>query len=43
MPPDYVPPQRLFQKLPEWVRGPIREVVSRSARLGYILRDFRGR
>lgn len=43
MPPDYVPPRRLFQKLPEWVRGPIREVVSRSARLGYILRDFRGR
>lgn len=43
MPPDYVPPRRLFQKLPEWVRGPIREVVSRSARLGYILRDLRGR
>ena len=43
MPPDYVPPQRLFQKLPEWIRGPIREAVGRSARLGYILRDLRGR
>ncbi len=43
VPPDYVPPQRLFQNLPEWIRGPIREAVGRSARLGYILRDLRGR
>lgn len=42
-PPGYVPPRRLFQMLPEWVRVHIREVVSRSAKLGYILRDFRGR
>ncbi len=43
IPPDFAPPRRLFQKLPEWLRGPLREAVGRSARLGYILRDFRGR
>ncbi|MGB3797321.1 MAG: glycosyltransferase family 4 protein [Alteraurantiacibacter sp.] len=42
-PPAYSPPRRLFQILPERVRAPIREMVGRSARLGYILRDFRGR
>ena len=42
-PPPYKPPRRLFQKLPEWLRAPIRDAVGRSARIGYALRDFRGR
>ncbi len=42
-PPPYVPPRRMFQKLPEWLRAPIRDAVGRSARIGYALRDFRGR
>jgi glycosyltransferase involved in cell wall biosynthesis len=42
-PPGYKPPRRLFQMLPKSVRVHIREMVGRSAKLGYILRDFRGR
>ncbi|MCS3937289.1 glycosyltransferase involved in cell wall biosynthesis [Salinibacter ruber] len=42
MPPDWTPPTRYFQLLPESVRAPIREFVGRSPWLGYFLRDVRG-
>ena len=42
MPPDYEPPTRYFQLLPDWLRTQVREVVARSPRLGYLLRDWRG-
>jgi glycosyltransferase involved in cell wall biosynthesis len=41
-PPEWTPPTRYFQLLPEAVRAPIREFVGRSPWLGYLLRDFRG-
>jgi glycosyltransferase involved in cell wall biosynthesis len=41
-PPDWTPPTRYFQLLPEFIRAPIREFVGRSPWLGYLLRDFRG-
>lgn len=41
-PPDWTPPTRYFQLLPESVRAPIREFVGRSPWLGYLLRDMRG-
>ena len=42
IPPDWTPPTRYFQLLPETVRGRIREFVGRSPWLGYLLRDMRG-
>lgn len=42
-PPPYRPPLRLFQLLPVWLRDTLRVVVGKSPRLGYMLRDFRGR
>jgi glycosyltransferase involved in cell wall biosynthesis len=42
-PPPYKPPVRMFQRLPRCVRETIRNAVGRSPRLGYWLRDFRGR
>jgi len=42
-PPDFAPPIRLFQVLPEGLRNWIREFVGRSPYLGYWLRDLRGR
>jgi glycosyltransferase involved in cell wall biosynthesis len=42
-PPPYRPPLRLFQLLPASVRATLRTAVGKSARLGYALRDFRGR
>jgi glycosyltransferase involved in cell wall biosynthesis len=42
-PPLYRPPIRLFQLLPSSMRAAIRAVVGRSPRLGYALRDFRGK
>lgn len=41
-PPEWSPPTRYFQLLPEAVRAPIREFVGRSPWLGYLLRDMRG-
>ncbi|MDJ0674824.1 MAG: glycosyltransferase [Calothrix sp. MO_167.B42] len=38
----YKPPTRKFQLLPTPIRSTIRELVGRSPRLGYWLRDFRG-
>lgn len=43
LPPPYRPPVRLFQHVPKGVRAIIRNVVGRSPRLGYWLRDVRGR
>jgi hypothetical protein len=42
-PPEFRPPLRLFQLLPASLRSAIRAQVGRSPRLGYLLRDFRGR
>lgn len=42
-PPPYQPPVRLFQLLPAGLRQSIRGIVGRSPRLGYLLRDLRGR
>lgn len=42
-PPAYRPQVRLFQRLPDGLRRTIRNAVGRSPRLGYLLRDFRGR
>ncbi|MCS4122721.1 glycosyltransferase family 4 protein [Salinibacter ruber] len=42
VPPQWEPPTRYFQLLPESVRAPIRKFVGRSPWLGYLLRDFRG-
>jgi glycosyltransferase involved in cell wall biosynthesis len=42
-PPPYRPPVRIFQLLPTGLRQSIRDVVGRSPRLGYLLRDLRGR
>ena len=41
-PPHYKPQTRLFQLLPEDFRTVICDVVGRSSRLGYWLRNFRG-
>ena len=41
-PPDFVPVRRRFQMLPASVRGVVRNIVGRSPRLGYLLRDLRG-
>jgi glycosyltransferase involved in cell wall biosynthesis len=38
----YTPPLRRFQLVPASVRSVIRELIGRSPRLGYWLRDFRG-
>jgi glycosyltransferase involved in cell wall biosynthesis len=43
LPPDFTPPLRFFQLLPASLRSAIRTQVGRSPRLGYLLRDFRGR
>lgn len=43
VPPPYQPPLRLYQWLPAGLRSAIRTVVGRSPRLGYALRDLRGR
>ena len=42
-PPEYLPPVRFFQILPNSLRQLIREAVGRSPKLGYFFRDFRGR
>lgn len=42
-PPPYRPPLRLYQLLPAGLRSAIGTAVGRSPRLGYMLRDFRGR
>jgi glycosyltransferase involved in cell wall biosynthesis len=42
-PGPYQPPFRFFQRLPERVRGPLRALAGRWPRLGFALRDFRGR
>ena len=41
-PPEFSPPTRYFQLLPDGLRNWIRRVVGRSPRLGYWLRGFRG-
>ncbi|MEO8891003.1 MAG: glycosyltransferase family 1 protein, partial [Coleofasciculaceae cyanobacterium] len=38
----YTPQLRYFQLVPASVRSVIRELIGRSPRLGYWLRDFRG-
>ncbi len=43
IPPAYRRPLRLYQFVPAGLREKIRIAVGKSARLGYILRDFRGR
>jgi len=42
-PPAYRPPLRVYQLLPAGLRARIRTIVGKSPRLGYVLRDFRGR
>lgn len=42
-PPPYRRPVRFFQLLPGGLRQAIRTAVGRSPRLGYVLRDFRGK
>jgi hypothetical protein len=42
-PPPYRPPFRVFQKLPQGLRLALRELAGRWPRLGFALRDFRGR
>jgi glycosyltransferase involved in cell wall biosynthesis len=42
-PPAYEPPTRYFQLLPDGLRAWIRDFIGRSPRLGYWLRDLRGR
>jgi glycosyltransferase involved in cell wall biosynthesis len=42
-PPTFQPPVRLFQLLPSSLRACVRTVVGNSPRLGYLLRDLRGR
>jgi glycosyltransferase involved in cell wall biosynthesis len=42
-PPPYRRPVRLFQLLPSGLRAAIRAAIGRSPRLGYALRDFRGK
>ena len=41
-PPEYDPPRRYFQMVPEPIRAKIRSVVEKSPKLGYWLRDWRG-
>jgi glycosyltransferase involved in cell wall biosynthesis len=43
IPPAYRRPLRLYQFVPAGLREKIRIAVGKSPRLGYILRDFRGR
>jgi glycosyltransferase involved in cell wall biosynthesis len=43
IPPLYRPPLRLYQMLPSRFRSAIRDAIGRSPRLGYALRDFRGK
>lgn len=43
VPPHYRPPLRLFQLLPAGLRRTIRAAVGRSPRIGYALRDLRGK
>lgn len=42
-PPAYRPPFRCYQLLPASLRSAIRSIVGSSPRLGYMLRDFRGK
>ncbi len=42
-PPPYRPPFRIFQRLPKGVRSAVRALVGRWPRIGFALRDFRGR
>jgi glycosyltransferase involved in cell wall biosynthesis len=42
-PPPYRRPIRLFQRLPSGLRASVRSFVGRWPRIGYLLRDFRGR
>jgi glycosyltransferase involved in cell wall biosynthesis len=42
-PPLFRPPLRLYQLLPAAMRRTIRTAIGRAPRLGYMLRDFRGR
>lgn len=42
-PPPFRPPPRLYQLLPPGLRQAIGATVGRAPRLGYMLRDFRGR
>ena len=42
-PAAYQPPRRYFQKLPRWLRGFLRNWAGRSPRLGYWVRNLRGR
>lgn len=42
-PPLYRPPFRFFQRLPPGVRSAARELAGHWPRLGFLLRDFRGR
>jgi glycosyltransferase involved in cell wall biosynthesis len=42
-PPDFIPPRRFFQILPASLRVAVRNFIGRSPRLGYWLRDLRGR
>ena len=41
-PPNFVPVKRRYQLLPPSVRKIVRDLVGRSPRLGYLLRDLRG-
>lgn len=42
-PDEYRPPLRLFQRLPPGMRTAVRNAAGRWPRLGYLLRDLRGR
>lgn len=42
IPPDFIPARRRFQRLPPAVRNVLRDLIGRSPRLGYWLRDMRG-
>jgi glycosyltransferase involved in cell wall biosynthesis len=41
-PPEFIPPRRYFQLIPDPVRQTVRSLVARSPTLGYWLRDWRG-
>lgn len=43
VPAPFTPPTRYFQLLPSIMRSPLRNLIGRHPRLGYWLRDFRGR
>jgi hypothetical protein len=42
-PPPYHPPRRILQLLPPWIRNAVRWLVGRWPRVGFALRNFRGR